>query len=319
MNRKTVKLTPDQQGLTCAATLLAGGGLVGFPTETVYGLGADARQSRAVASVYEAKGRPSFNPLIVHVADLAAAQKYAVFNPTALQLAKAFWPGPLSLVLPVKPEAGLSDLVTAGLPSVAIRVPAHPVGHALLVAFGGPIAAPSANISGKISPTAAAHVVTDLSGRIDAVVMGPDCTVGLESTILAVDGTAVDILRSGGISIEQIEACLGHSIGYSENPNAPKSPGQLLSHYAPEALIRLNAEDVNGDELLLGFGGQEATFDLSHSGNLVEAAANLFAYLRQIDKIATQEGKSIAVSPIPLTGLGLAINDRLTRAAAPRG
>lgn len=320
MNRKTVKLGPEQTGLNRAAKLLTDGGLVAFPTETVYGLGADARLGQAVAAVYAAKGRPSFNPLIVHVANLHTAQQYAAFSDMALQLAQAFWPGPLSLVLPLKPDAGLSGLVTAGLGTVAIRVPAHPIGHAVLTAFGGPIAAPSANISGRVSPTTAAHVLDGLDGRIDGIVMGPACNVGVESTIVAVDGAKVSILRSGGVTVEEIETCLGRKVAQPQDPETPQSPGQLLSHYAPEALIRLNAETVQSNEILLGFGGQnDATLNLSPNGNLQEAAANLFAYLRQIDDIASQESKSIAVSPIPFSGLGLAINDRLTRAAAPRG
>jgi len=319
MKHTTAKIAPDQAGLAQAARVLAEGGLVAFPTETVYGLGADARLGQAVAAVYEAKGRPSFNPLIVHVANLNAAQNYAVFSETALQLANAFWPGPLSLVLPLQADAGLSDLVTAGLPTVAIRVPAHPIGHALLAAFDGPIAAPSANISGRISPTTAAHVLDGLDGRIEGVVIGPACTVGIESTILAVDGSEVSILRAGGVTVEEIETCLGHAIARPQDPETPLSPGQLQSHYAPKALIRLNVKAMRRDEVLLGFDGVTgAALNLSPSGNLQEAAANLFAYLRQIDKIASQNGCSIAVSPIPFHGLGLAINDRLTRAAAPR-
>ena len=319
MDRKTEILSPDQEGITSASALLAAGGLVAFPTETVYGLGADARNGRAVATVYQAKGRPSFNPLIVHVADLTEARKYAEFTQTALQLATAFWPGPLSLVLPLKQNAGLSELVTAGLNTVAIRVPAHPIGSALLQAFGGPIAAPSANISGRVSPTTTAHVLEGLRGRIDAVIDGPACKVGLESTILAVSGSTVSVLRSGGVEVERIEICLGHEIAQPQDPETPQSPGQLLSHYAPKALIRLNALHPQADEILLGFGGQpDAALNLSPSKNLQEAATNLFAYLRQIDEIATQHGNSIAVSPIPFVGLGLAINDRLSRAAAPR-
>ncbi|MCP5072374.1 MAG: threonylcarbamoyl-AMP synthase [Rhodobacteraceae bacterium] len=320
MQRATEQLPPDAAGISRAVELLSQGKLIAFPTETVYGLGADARQGRAVAAIFTAKNRPSFNPLIVHVADLETAQNFADFNAVALQLAQAFWPGPLSLVLPLKPGHGLSDLVTAGLSTVAIRMPAHPLGHTLLQEFAGPVAAPSANISGSISPTTAMHVLDGLTGRIDAVLMGGNCDVGLESTILAVDCDTVSLLRAGGVPVEIIEACIGHPLLYPEDPDTPKSPGQLQSHYAPNATIRLNAETVSDTEILLGFGDcADATLNLSRAGDLTEAAANLFAHLRDMDRIAVeQDGKTIAVSPVPNHGLGLAINDRLTRAAAPR-
>ena len=320
MQLTTQELAPDQDGLTQAADILRAGGLVAFPTETVYGLGADARNGTAVAKVYAAKGRPSFNPLIVHTADLDSAKRYAVFNDTALMLAAAFWPGPMSMVLPVNPAGGLSDLVTAGLDTVAVRVPADPTGHALLAAFDGPIAAPSANLSGSVSPTTAAHVLQGLTGRIDAVVAGGPCSVGLESTILAVDDTGVALLRAGGVAVEDIEAVLKFKVARPEDPQTPKSPGQLKSHYAPKAAMRLNATEVTADEVLLGFGDvTQASLNLSPKADLTEAAANLFAFMRRIDEMAAGKGKSgIAVSPIPSEGLGLAINDRLSRAAAPR-
>ncbi len=319
MEQKTARLSGDSAGIAAAAKLLAAGGLVAFPTETVYGLGADARNDAAVAAIYAAKGRPSFNPLIVHVADLQVAEEYAQFSDTARQLAAAFWPGPLSLVLPVAANAGLSDRVTAGLDSVAIRVPAHPLGHALLSAFDGPVAAPSANISGRVSPTTPRHVLDGLDGRIGAVLMGGACDVGLESTILSVVGDKVSLLRAGGITAEAIENLLGKPIRRPADPDRPQSPGQMASHYAPAALIRLNVTEPKVDEVLLGFGDQaQAVLNLSPRGDLAEAASNLFAMLRQIDLVAQEKQARIAVAPVPMHGLGLAINDRLSRAAAPR-
>lgn len=313
----TQVLTPDAQGLTAAADLLRGGALVAFPTETVYGLGGDARSDRAVARIFEAKGRPRFNPLIVHVPDMEAAQRFAVFDDRAERVASAFWPGPLTLVLPLLPEAGLSPLVTAGLDSVAVRVPAHPVARALLTAFGGPVAAPSANPSGRVSPTRAPHVIDGLAGRIAAVVDGGACAVGVESTILGlVDGAA--LLRPGGIPAEALEACLGHPLATGGDAARPSAPGQLLSHYAPVSAVRLGVTAPEPGEFWLGFGpeARAADINLSEAGDLVEAAANLFHDLRRAD--AAAGGRRIAVSPIPETGLGRAINDRLRRAAAPR-
>ncbi len=319
MEQKTARLGTDSAGIAAAAKVLAAGGLVAFPTETVYGLGADARNDAAVAAIYAAKGRPSFNPLIVHVASQQAAEHYAEFSDTARQLAAAFWPGPLSLVLPVAGGAGLSDRVTAGLDSVALRVPAHPLGHALLKAFDGPVAAPSANISGRVSPTTPQHVLDGLDGRIGAVLMGGACDVGLESTILSVIGDQVSLLRAGGITAESIETLLGRSIGRPADPDMPQSPGQMASHYAPAALIRLNVTEPQAGEVLLGFGDQaQAVLNLSPHEDLAEAASNLFAMLRRIDLIAQEKQARIAVAPIPMHGLGLAINDRLARAAAPR-
>lgn len=320
MQLTTQELAPDPDGLSQAADILRGGGLVAFPTETVYGLGADARNGTAVAKVYAAKGRPSFNPLIVHTADLESAQRFAVFNDTARALATAFWPGPLSMVLPVTSTGGLSDLVTAGLDTVAVRVPADQTGHALLAAFDGPVAAPSANLSGSVSPTTPEHVLQGLVGRIDAIVSGGPCSVGLESTILAVDETGVALLRAGGVAVEDVEEVLKIKVARPEDPDTPKSPGQLKSHYAPQAAMRMNATDAKEDELLLGFGDVgNAAMNLSASADLTEAAANLFSYMRRMDELATAKGKSgIAVSPVPSEGLGLAINDRLSRAAAPR-
>lgn len=313
----TETLSADAAGIARAAGLLAAGDLVAFPTETVYGLGGDARSDRAVARIFEAKGRPRFNPLIVHVAGLDMARHVAVFDATAERVASAFWPGPLTLVLPLRPDAGLSDLVTAELPSVAVRVPAHPVAHALLTAFGGPVAAPSANPSGKVSPTRAAHVLAGLSGRIAAVMDGGACAVGVESTILGLTGGPT-LLRAGGIPEEALADCLGaRPLRAAGDPSRPTAPGLLASHYAPSAAVRLDATTPEPGEFWLGFGPAAATADLnlSRAGDLVEAAANLFHFLREADARAAG---AIAVSPIPDRGLGRAINDRLRRAAAPR-
>ncbi len=311
---ETHAATPE--GLTRAAQILSGQGVVAFPTETVYGLGGDARSDLAVARIFDAKGRPRFNPLIVHVPNLAAAKAFALFDARAEAVAAAFWPGPLTLVLPLRAGCGLSPFVTAELDTVALRVPAHPVAQALLRAFGGPLAAPSANPSGRVSPTRAAHVLEGLSGRIDAVLDGGTCAVGVESTILGLAGAPV-LLRPGGIATEALEAMLGPlaSRGNAEKPNAP---GQLASHYAPGAAVRLNADAPLRGEVRLGFGSGPADLNLSVRGDLIEAAANLFHLLREADRLA-QPGQTIAIAPIPEHGLGRAINDRLRRAAAPRG
>ena len=315
MNPKPLRqLAPDAAGLAEAAVILRQGGLVAFPTETVYGLGADASNDTAVAGIYAAKGRPSFNPLIVHVPDMAAAEAYCDFNDDAQRLAGAFWPGALTLVLPMTPASGVSKLVTAGLETLAVRVPDHPVGRDLLQAFGGPVAAPSANPSGRISPTSAAHVIDGLGDAIDAVVDGGECPVGLESTIVNCVG-APTLLRAGGIPAEAIEACLGHPLAVASDSDKPTAPGQLASHYAPQGKVRLDAPYAREGEVLLGFGPVDAALNLSPSGDLVEAAARLFACLHQLDKM---NATAIAVSPIPDHGLGAAINDRLRRAAAPR-
>lgn len=313
MPPQTDRLSADTEGLDRAAGLLRLGALVAFPTETVYGLGADARQGAAVASIYEAKGRPAFNPLIVHVADAATAQRYAQWSPQAEVLAQAFWPGPLTMVLPLREGHGLSDLVTAGLQTVGLRVPAHPAAQALLKRFDGPVAAPSANPSGRISPTTAEHVLAGLDGRIAAVLDDGPCAVGVESTIIGFDGMQAVLLRSGGVPPEEIEAALGASLLASEG-TAITAPGQLSSHYAPRGAVRLNATKARADEQLLGFGPVDGILNLSPKGDLAEAAANLFRYLHLLDAM----GGPIAVAPVPMHGLGRAINDRLTRAAAPR-
>lgn len=314
---QTEQLVPKPQGIIRAADILRAGGLVAFPTETVYGLGGDARDDRAVARIYQAKGRPRFNPLIVHVPDLATARRYAVFDARAEEVAARFWPGPLTLVLPLRPDAGLSALVTAELPTVAIRVPAHPIAQALLRAFDGPLAAPSANPSGKVSPTRASHVVEGLSGRIEAVLDGGSCKVGLESTILGLDGTPA-LLRPGGVAVEALEATLGIPLALGGDAAKPNAPGQLASHYAPGAQVRLNVATPEAGEVWVGYGPcPGAPLSLSETGDEVEAAANLFHILRQADALAG-EGGTIAFAPVPMTGLGRAINDRLARAAAPR-
>ena len=315
---ETEMLDATPKGLARAAALLRAGALVAFPTETVYGLGGDARSDSAVARIFEAKGRPRFNPLIVHVPDLAGARAVAVFDARAKAVAAAHWPGPLTLVLPLRAGHGLSPLVTAGLSSVAVRVPAHPVAQALLRSFGGPLAAPSANPSGRVSPTRADHVRAGLAGRIAAIVDGGPCTVGLESTILGLDGPAT-LLRPGGVPVELLEALLGVPISLGGDGARPTAPGQLASHYAPAARVRLGVATPAPGEVWVGFGPDcaLAALSLSPAGDLAEAAATLFHVLRQADALAGPGGV-IGFAPVPETGLGRAINDRLRRAAAPR-
>ncbi len=314
---QTERLGATPEGLARAADLLREGGIVAFPTETVYGLGGDATDGRAVARIYHAKGRPSFNPLIAHVPDLDAAGPLVHLPPEARALAQAFWPGALTLVLPLRDGARVASLVTAGLPTLAIRVPVHPVAQDLLRQVGRPVAAPSANVSGRISPTSAAHVLDPdggLDGRIAAVLDAGPCPVGLESTIIGwQDGLPV-LLRPGGLPAEAIEAALGRPLGrHAGDPSAPNAPGQLSSHYAPNAALRLEAKEAGEGETLITFAAP-GPFSLSAHGDLAEAAANLFDMLRRADR----EGRPIAVAPIPDHGLGRAINDRLRRAAAPR-
>ena len=314
MPNATEVLQAGTAGYGRAAAIWRAGGLVAFPTETVYGLGADARDDLAVARIFEAKGRPRFNPLIVHVESAARAREYVAWSDMAEIVASAFWPGPLTLVLPFREGSGLSPLVTSDLPTLAIRVPAHPVAHALLTEFGGPVAAPSANPSGRISPTEAAHVMTGLAGRIEAVVDGGACPVGVESTILGLAGDPV-LLRPGGVPVEALEAALGQPVARRAEDAALSAPGQMRSHYAPGAKVRLEAEAPRSGEVMLGFGSVEADLNLSRAGDLTEAAAHLFHHLHALDAMGAE---GIAVSPIPETGLGRAINDRLRRAAAPK-
>jgi L-threonylcarbamoyladenylate synthase len=323
----TRALLANAEAIKLAAQCLAAGGLVAFPTETVYGLGADATNGQAVAKLYAAKGRPSFNPLIVHVSDIAAARRQARFDADAERLAAAFWPGPLTLVLPKAADCPVADLATAGLESIAVRMPDHPVARDLIAALGKPVVAPSANRSGHLSPTTAAHVLADLRGRIDLVVDGGAAAVGVESTIVACLGDRPTLLRPGGLSRDAIEALLGHMLAEPEETDlgredeAPLAPGMLSSHYAPRARLRLDAESAAAGEALLAFGsapsqaGHGAMLNLSSRGDLVEAAANLFSHLRALD---ASGATAIAVMSVPMEGLGEAINDRLRRAAAPR-
>jgi L-threonylcarbamoyladenylate synthase len=315
----TRTLKADAGAAAEGARCLAAGGLVAFPTETVYGLGADATNGEVIARLYAAKGRPRFNPLIAHVFDLAAAQLRAQFNRDAAQLAKAFWPGPLTLVLPRSPGCDVSDLALAGLETIALRVPSHPIARELLAAFGKPVVAPSANRSGHVSPTSAAHVLADLRGRIDLIVDAGPTRVGVESTIVSCLGPPT-LLRPGGLPREDIERVLGARLFDAPTGESPQAPGMLASHYAPKTQLRLNADRAAAGEALLAFGEAPASpaiqvLNLSPRGDLVEAAANLFSHLRTLDRSGA---KVIAVMPIPRHGLGEAINDRLERAAAPR-
>jgi L-threonylcarbamoyladenylate synthase len=304
-----------------AGHLIRSGALVAFPTETVYGLGADATNGEAVARVFDAKGRPSFNPLIVHVLGLEAAEAIGSFSPMARRLADAFWPGPLTLVVPRRDATGVSDLVSAGLSTIALRAPNHPIARALLDAAQRPIAAPSANRSGHVSATRAEHVASDLGDKAAVILDGGPTAHGLESTVLSlVDETPV-LLRPGAVPAEAIEQVIGAALARRKAGGIVTSPGQLQSHYAPRAQLRLNAPTWRPDEAVLGFGTiaihpARAIINLSSSGDLVEAAAHLFAALRELDASGAE---TIAVTPVPAHGLGEAINDRLERAAAPRG
>jgi L-threonylcarbamoyladenylate synthase len=317
-----VEMRPDDPNLTAllaeAVRILHAGGTVAFPTETVYGLGADATSATAVAKIYAAKGRPAFNPLIAHVATLAAARLQGRFSPEAEQLAEAFWPGPLTLVLPLAASANVCGLARAGLESVALRIPHHPIAQALLSEAGRPIAAPSANRSGRISPVTAAHVFEDLNGEIDMILDGGPTKVGVESTIIACLGGEARLLRPGGISREDIEAILKRPLATPQTTSLI-APGMMASHYAPQARLRLDATSCNEAEAGLDFGGRfspgPAVLDLSPTRDLAEAAAHLFDFLHQLDRTGRPD---IAVAPIPEHGLGAAINDRLRRAAAPR-
>ena len=318
MDANIVPATPAT--IARAAELLRAGQLVAFPTETVYGLGGDATNDAAVAAIFAAKGRPRFNPLIAHVPGLAEAEAIAVFDERARDAARHFWPGPLTLVLPRRDGGGISLLACAGLDTVAIRVPSHPVALALLRATGRPLAAPSANRSGRVSPTAADHVAAELGRRVALILDGGACPVGLESTVLDLSGVSARLLRPGGVTLEALTALLGMIDHADTNPDAPRSPGQLGSHYAPRLPLRMNATAAMPGEALLAFGqgaplGAARVLNLSEGGDLAEAAANLFAMLRRLDRA---EFSGIAVMPIPEKGLGRAINDRLRRAAAPR-
>ena len=313
-------LPPDAAGIAEAAARLRAGELVAFPTETVYGLGADATNGAAVAAIFAAKGRPCFNPLISHFSSAEAAFSHALPSPLAECLAEKFWPGPLTLVLPRRAECRIADLASAGLPSLAVRVPAHPLAQALLRAAATPIAAPSANRSGRVSPTRAAHVLGELEGRIAAVLDGGACPIGVESSVLDLTGPTPRLLRPGGVTAEALAPFTGPLAPVLAAEGAKLAPGMLASHYAPSLSLRLNAREIGPDEALLAFGpalaGAEMVYQLSAEGDLRAAAARLFEGLRTLDAEAAQAGlKGLAAMPIPLTGLGLAINDRLTRAA----
>jgi L-threonylcarbamoyladenylate synthase len=310
----------DDASLEAAAGILRAGGLVAFPTETVYGLGADATNDLAVAAIFETKGRPRFNPLIVHLPEVAAAEALAVFDDRAQRLAECFWPGPLTLVLPRAAGCPVSLLASAGLDSLALRVPGHPLAEDLLRRTGRPLAAPSANRSGELSPTTAEHVARCLGDRIPLILDGGPCPLGLESTVTDLTGRRPVLLRPGAVTREALEAALGPVAGPG-SAEAIRSPGQLSSHYAPGLPLRLDATEVGPREALLAFGpnppeGAGLTRNLSPAGDLSEAAASLFAHLHALDR---PDLDAIAVMPIPETGLGAAINDRLRRAAAPRG
>ncbi len=314
------RLQPTLGEIGEAARALRAGKLVAFPTETVYGLGGDATNDRAVAAIFAAKGRPSFNPLIVHVSNVSAAAQYAELSAKAQLVARKFWPGPLTLVLPRRRDCKISLLATAGLDSVALRVPAHSIAQTLLMMAGVPLAAPSANPSGRLSPTEADHVLADLGDKVEFVIDGGKCQIGVESTVLSLLDDRPRILRPGAVTAEQLAEVLQAPVETETgavDASAPRSPGRLLSHYAPSLPVRLNAAAAEPGEALLGFGPEtpKATLNLSPAGDLQEAAANLFAMLRQLDD---PRYRAIAVMPVPETGLGRAINDRLRRAATPR-
>jgi len=308
-------IAADSAGIARAVALLRAGGIVALPTETVYGLAADARNAKAVARIYAAKGRPGFNPLIVHVVDLAAAEQLVIVGATARALAARFWPGPLTLVLPAREGNGIVPIVAAGLPTLAVRVPAHPVMQAILSRIGQPLAAPSANASGAISPTTAAHVAASLGDRVPLIIDDGATPGGLESTIVAVDGDWVTLLRPGAIAADRLGVVTDAAAFPGSAGQGVTAPGQLASHYAPRQPVRLNAESAAANEFLVGFGSVRGDVTLSATGDLGEAAAALFAALH----IAQASGAVvIAVAPIPEIGVGVAINDRLRRAAYRR-
>ncbi len=305
----------NPQNMQKAAQVIKDGGLVAFPTETVYGLGANAYDAKAVASIFAAKGRPTFNPLISHIADIDFLKNYVEVDERALALAHKFWPGPFTMVLKRKEHNTAIDLACAGLPTATVRMPNHPVALELIRLSGVPIVAPSANRSQTISPTTAEHVAESLGDKVDMILDGGKCAVGVESTIVDVTGKEVFLLRAGGIAKEDIEDFLHEKVFISHgDPNKPSSPGQMLRHYAPEHRFRINVEEPEDGEFYIGFGySQRADLNLSVTADLHEAAANLFAYMRLADNMAGEKG--IAIAPIPEEGLGLAINDRIRRAS----
>ncbi len=316
-------LPASSAAIDAAVVALAAGDIVGMPTETVYGLAADATNGLAVARIYQTKGRPSFNPLISHVASLEQAEKYGMFNDTARKLAKAFWPGPLTLVVPYRESSGVSELARAGLDSIALRVPSHPVARAIIERFGRPVAAPSANLSGRVSPTTPEDVARDLVDGVAMILDGGACTVGIESTVIRCIGKDILQLRAGGVTRESLAGLLGHEVAIKTGDNHVQSPGMLASHYAPFAPMRMNVLEPRAGDAILAFGTinlhhySHATplLNLSPEGDLLQAAARLFSALRELD---AHRPAAIAVAPIPDHGLGEAINDRLSRACAPR-
>lgn len=306
--------TPTVENIQKAAEVIKNGGLVAMPTETVYGLGANAYDANAVAKIFRAKNRPTFNPLISHIADVEFIKEYAHSDERVMELAKQFWPGALTMVLRRNDKNASLDLACAGLPNVSVRMPNHQIALDLIKKAGVPIVAPSANLSTTISPTTALHVFESLGDKVDMILDGGACKVGVESTIIDLSTNEIVLLRAGGIAIEDIETFLGQKIVLSNgNPDKPSSPGQMLKHYAPNKILRINATNIKNDEFFIGFGNVKANLNLSESANLLEAASNLFAYLRLADK--NLQYQKIAISPIPNNGLGLAINDRLKRAA----
>ena len=312
-----------EQDARAAAAILHNGGLVAIPTETVYGLAADATNDRAVARIFEAKGRPQFNPLIIHVTGPEMARRYVEFPASAQKLADVFWPGALTMVLPRRADSTVSLLASAGLNTLGVRMPNHAMAQALIQAVGRPLAAPSANRSGTISPTRAEHVRDSLGDRIDLILDGGPCSIGVESTIVKIDGDTLTLLRPGGIPFEDIENCFGRSIRTIAKAEAIEAPGMMASHYAPQAHIRLDVTAPKPNEAFLAYGPQSSppqhTLNLSETDDLREAAANLFAHLHALDALCEEHGLAgIAAAPVPQTGLGAAINDRLIRAAAPR-
>ncbi len=315
-------ITEPENALANAVKTLCAGGLVALPTETVYGLAADATNGEAVARIFAAKGRPQFNPLICHVSDLEMAKRYGEISPMAEKLAKRFWPGPLTIVVPLKANCGIHPLVSAGLDTIALRCPRGIVGQ-IADELKRPIAAPSANTSGTISPTTAKHVEDDLGAKVDLIIDGGACSVGLESTIVKPWNNTLFLLRSGSITVEELAAFSGRPVERPQSGAAIEAPGMMISHYAPKTPMRLNAQRIEADEALLAFGPKpienagaaRVQFNLSPKGDLIEAASNLYDYMKQLDK---KGASAIAVQCIPQTGLGEAINDRLCRAAAPK-
>lgn len=316
-----IEMEPER-ARAAGCRVLAAGEPIAIPTETVYGLAADATNPAAISRIYEVKGRPRFNPLIAHMSGLEMAEQHAVFDPMSRALAEAFWPGPLTLILPLRPESTIHELCTAGLPTVGIRIPKGFAGL-LISAFGKPLAAPSANTSGRISPTSAQHVSADLGDKVDLILDGGAAGVGVESTIIKVEGDRVRLLRPGGLDVAEIERVLGVGVERSDHAEAIEAPGMLASHYAPDARVRMNVDTVRDGEVFVNFGNQAvpgtdaaaSKFNLSPTGDLREAAANLFAIMKKADAM---DAASIAFAPVPMEGLGEAINDRLMRAAAPR-